>query len=144
MSMKVTAQSIVKPTEDPAKVERALLNIFPSAPIQRNQKNDGTATLKVLGSGLDFLASLRNLIRQDRIRSAARSILLGAARGPTMRFYLNKQAAFVGRVSFCGPVGESPLGPISIEIEAPNPQMIIDYLASRLGEPGYIRFQDST
>jgi predicted RNA binding protein with dsRBD fold (UPF0201 family) len=142
MSVNVIAQSAVKPTEDPAKVERALRNIFPSGSIQRNEKNDGTVVLKVHGSGLELLASLRNLIRQERIRSAARSILYSKAKGPTLRFYLNKQAAFAGRVSFCEPLGESPLGPISVEIESANPQTIIDYLASRPGAPGYLRFQD--
>ena len=142
MSVKVTAQTPVKPTEDPAKVERALRNIFPSAMIQRSEESDGTTILRVRGSGLHFLTGLRNLIRQDRIRSAARSILLRRAKDPTIRFYLNKQAAFVGRVSFCEPVGESPLGPIYIEIESSDQQMTIDYLASRTGEPGYVRFQD--
>lgn len=144
MSVKVTAQSPVKPTEDPAKVERALRNLFPSGSIERNEEKDGTTILRVRGSGLDFLTGLRNLIRQDRIRSAARSIFFRRAKGPTIRFYLNKQAAFVGRVSFCEPVGESPLGPIYVEIESSNQQMIIDYLASQLGEPGYLRFQDQT
>jgi predicted RNA binding protein with dsRBD fold (UPF0201 family) len=142
MSVRVIAQSPVKPTEDPAKVERALRNIFPSGSIQRSERNDGTVDLKVQGSGLELLANLRNLIRQERIRSAARSILYRKAKGPALRFYLNKQAAFAGRVSFCEPVGESPLGPISVEIESANPQTIIGYLASRPGDPGYLRFQD--
>jgi predicted RNA binding protein with dsRBD fold (UPF0201 family) len=44
--------------------------------------------------------------------------------------YLNKQAAFMGRVSFCAPVGESPHGPISIEVETEDMQTVIDYIAA--------------
>jgi predicted RNA binding protein with dsRBD fold (UPF0201 family) len=144
MSVNIKAQATVKPTEDPAKVQRALLNIFPSGSVQRSETNDRTVVLTVHGTGLDFLAGLKNLIRQDRIRSAARSILFRRAKGSIFRFYLNKQAAFVGRVSFCEAVGESPLGPISVQIEAANPELILDYLASRPGDQGFVRFQDQT
>jgi predicted RNA binding protein with dsRBD fold (UPF0201 family) len=55
---------------------------------------------------------------------------LNGMSGNQIRFYLNKQAAFVGRVSFCEPVGESPLGPISIRIEAMDPLRVVNFLAS--------------
>ncbi len=129
MEFKVTAESIVNPTEDEAKVERALRNIFPSEPIEKTTQRN-VSILRIHGVDLDSLSTLRNLIRQERIRSAARSILLGGSRGPGIRFYLNKQVAYVGHVSFCGPEGESPNGPISIEIEATDPQLVIDFLAS--------------
>jgi predicted RNA binding protein with dsRBD fold (UPF0201 family) len=131
MSVVVAAESLVNPTEDPSKVERALRNIFPSAHIAKTNLADDVVRLEVTGTGLEFLKTLRNLIRQERIRSAARSILLGGTRGNRIRFYLNKQVAFVGRVSFCEPVGESPLGPISIRIETDAPYMVIDFLASK-------------
>lgn len=134
MSAIVTAESLVNPTEDESKVERALHNIFSSASIQRTKLADDVIKLVVRGNGLEFLSTLRNLIKQERIRSAARSILLSATRGNQIRFYLNKQAAFVGRVSFCEPAGESPLGPISIRVETPDPYGVIDFLASKPGQ----------
>jgi predicted RNA binding protein with dsRBD fold (UPF0201 family) len=131
MSVNVAAESLVNPTEDQSKVERALHNIFPSAQIARTKLADDVTRLEVKGNDLDFLRTLRNLIRQERIRSAARSILLSGTRGNLVQFYLNKQAAYVNRVSFCEPVGESPLGPISIRIESAEPFTVIDFLASK-------------
>ena len=144
MNVKITGQSIVKPTEDEAKVERALHNIFPSALIERTVAPGDTVTLRVHGDGLTFLATLRNLIKQERIRSAARVVLLSRARSERMRLYLNKQAAFVGRVSFCEPVGESPLGPISVEVESADPQLVIDFLASKPSLRTYPRAHRAT
>lgn len=132
MSVEVTAESTVNPTEDEEKVERALRNIFPSGSIQKTKKQNDTVLLTVRGTGLECLANLRNLIRQDRIRSAARSIFFARERGQRMEVYLNKQAAFAGRVSFCAATGESPNGPISIEIQSPNLQSVLDFLASNL------------
>lgn len=134
MKVRVTAESMVNPTEDEAKVERALRNVFPSEPMQKTTSQSDVVVLRIRGDDLDFLSTLRNLIRQERIRSAARSILFSRTRGERIRIYLNKQAAFVGRVSFCEPAGESPHGPISIEIETPDATAVIDFLASSPGQ----------
>ncbi len=130
MDVQVTAESSVNPTEDEAKVERALHNIFPSEPVEKIKTHGDATGLRIRGGGLDFLSNLRNLIRQERIRSAARSILFSGTQGQRIQLYLHKQAAFVGRVSFCEPSGESPHGPISVEIQSSNPQAVIDFLAS--------------
>ncbi len=129
MSVSVAVQTALEPTEDESNVERALLKLFPSAHIEKITKPDDSVALSARGNGLEFLSNLRNLIRQQRIRSAARSILTRSLRGSTFQFYLNKQAAFMGRVSFCEAFGESPHGPISIQVECEDPQSVIDYLA---------------
>ena len=129
MSVSVAVQTALEPTEDESSVERALLKLFPSAHIERITGPNDSVALSVRGNGLEFLSNLRNLIRQQRIRSAARSILTRSLSGSTLQFYLNKQAAFMGRVSFCEAVGESPHGPISIQVECEDPQSVIDYLA---------------
>lgn len=130
MTVTVTAEAAVEPTEDEKKVERALLKLFPSGRPERRTEQDSTVGLVVRGSGLEFLSSLRNLIRQERIRGTARAIFLRNARDRRLRIYLNKQAAFMGRVSFCAPIGESPHGPISVEVETEEMQAVIDYLAA--------------
>jgi len=130
MSVRVTVESAVKPTEDETKVERALHNVFPSARIERAVVED-SLKLVIHGDGFEFLSTLRNLIKQERIRNAARRILSGSTRGQRIHVYLNKQAAFVNRISFCEAEGESPLGPISIMIEAANPEGVVDYLTLR-------------
>jgi predicted RNA binding protein with dsRBD fold (UPF0201 family) len=132
MSATVSAESLVNPTEDPEKVERALHNIFPSARVARIGLGTDITRLEIRGDGFEFLNTLRSLIRQERIRSAARSILLKgtSASGNQIQFYLNKQAAFAGRVSFCAPMGESPLGPITIRVETSEINKVIDFLAA--------------
>ena len=139
--MKITARARVNPTEDEAKVRRALLNIFPEATIEKQADSEHTETLALHGEGLGFLSAFRSLIKQERIRSAARKIILGKMEDQRIMIYLHKQAAFAGRVSFCEPVGESPHGPITIEIRAASPESIVDYLAARPGQNGFQRFR---
>ena len=124
------AEAAVEPTEDEKKVERALLKLFPLGRAEGRVEGDITVGLVVHGSGLEFLSSLRNLIRQERIRNTARAIFMRSSQEPVLHIHLNKQAAFMGRVSFCAPVGESPHGPISITIESDAMQSVIDYLAT--------------
>ena len=130
MTVTVTAEAAVEPTEDEKKVERALLKLFPSQRPKRRTEEGITVGLVIRGSGLEFLSSLRNLIRQERVRNAARAIFLRSSQDRVLHIYLNKQAAFMGRVSFCAPVGESPHGPISIAVESDEMQSVIDYLAT--------------
>jgi len=130
MTVNVTADAAVEPTEDEKKVERALTKIFPAGRVERRTNQGVTVGLVVRGNGLDFLANLRNLIRQERIRTTARAIFLRNATDQILRIYLNKQAAFMGRVSFCAPVGESPHGALSVRIETGEMQTVIDYLAA--------------
>jgi len=130
MTVTVTAEAAVEPTEDEKKVERAILKLFPTARVEKKTDEGDTVGLIVRGSNLEFLAALRNLIRQERIRTTARAIFLRNARERVLQIYLNKQAAFMGRVSFCAPIGESPHGPISIQIESDQMQTVIDYLAA--------------
>lgn len=46
--------------------------------------------------------------------------------------YLNKQVAYVGHVSFSAPQGESPLGPIRVQIDASDSLEIINWLTGSL------------
>jgi predicted RNA binding protein with dsRBD fold (UPF0201 family) len=130
MSVEIRVQSVVNPTEDEKKVERAMRNLFPSGRMERVEE-DNHCRLRLQSEGLEALTTLRNLIKQERIRSAARSILVKRTRGGRMEFCVNKQAAFVGRISFCEPVGESPNGPISIEVQTSDPESVLNFLASR-------------
>jgi len=54
--------------------------------------------------------------------------------GNRLVFYLNKQAAYAGHVSFSAPEGESPLGPIQVIIETENTDQLIDWLAGQREE----------
>ena len=129
--VEVTAEAVVNPTEDPAKVEKALRAILKEGSIERLDFGRRSFLLRVKANGLESLAPLKGLLRQDRIRDAARSILFSGIAGKTIRFHLNKQVAYIDHVSFSQPSGESPLGPISVEISCDDPESVIDWVAPR-------------
>lgn len=128
--MRLRVEAEVKPTEAREKVEAAIKQIFP------------TLELSLIGSSLvgestrmESLDRLHELLRQQAIRDSARSVMLRSRRGNVVRFMLNRQVAFVGRVSFTG--GESPLGPIVVTLEVPDIERLVDYLTpnTREGKP---------
>jgi len=116
--MRVRVEAPCRPTESLAKVERALLNLFPDLAFEREDD-------LVIGTTAS-LERLRELFRDQRIRDSARSQLLKGRAGDRTRVLLNKQAAFVGRVNFST---GSPLGDISVEIQADDLAAVIDYVA---------------
>ncbi|MEM3153838.1 MAG: hypothetical protein QW629_03905, partial [Candidatus Bathyarchaeia archaeon] len=81
--------------------------------------------------GLEALTKLYNLLRRERIRDAARGALFEGLSEKIITFYLNKQVAFVGHVSFSKAVAESPLGPIRVQIKCDEPRQLIDWLAPK-------------
>ncbi|MCK5563505.1 hypothetical protein KAI30_04965, partial [Candidatus Bathyarchaeota archaeon] len=81
--------------------------------------------------GMEGLAKLYNLLRRERIRDAARRVLFKGLRGSSITFYLNKQVAYAGHISFCQPVAESPLGPIKVQITCDKPKELIEWLAPK-------------
>lgn len=143
MSIIVIAEASVNATEDEARVQRALLNIFPDAKAEKYSRPDGVIMLRIRGLGLNFLSTFRSIIKQERIRSAARRILMSKIQGEHITIDLHKQAAFAGRISFCGPEGESPLGPISIEITTASPESVINYLAGVPRQDDFQRLRDT-
>jgi hypothetical protein len=133
MSMRITVEAELNPTEDEAKVRRAVLNIFPAAKPEKVTKPDGFELVRVNGSSVGFLETFRRLIKQDKIRDAARKVIRSRVEGERITIYLHKQAAFAGHVSFCAPEGESPQGPIAIRIDTPTPDSVVDYLTAKYG-----------
>ena len=81
------------------------------------------------GKDQPSLERFRMIIHRDRIRAAARSVLRRSVDGNQIIFFLNKQAAYAGHVSFSTPEGESPLGPIRVIIETDKPEQLINWLA---------------
>jgi predicted RNA binding protein with dsRBD fold (UPF0201 family) len=126
----VQIEAEVYPTEDEAKVKRALENIFSSLQFEPKQLKRGSL-LAAKTSGTDGLTKLYNLLRRDRIQDATRSVMYKGISGHSIIFYLNKQVAYAGHVSFSRPSGESPLGPIRVEIQCDDPRQVIDWLAPR-------------
>ena len=120
----------VNPTEDETKVRRAVENTFSSLQFELKPLKRGSL-LMAGARGMDGLTKFYNLLRRERIRDAARSVLYKGMTGRFIVFYLNKQGAYVGHVSFSQLTGESPLGPMKVQIQCNNPHEIIDWLAPR-------------
>jgi len=126
----VQVETDINPTENEDKVKRAIENIFSNLELEVMPQKKGSLLIG-RGRGMNALTKLYNLLRRERIRDAARGVLYEGLGGKTIVFYLNKQVAYVGHVSFSKPVAESPLGPIKVEIQCDNPKELIDWLAPR-------------
>jgi len=126
----VQVEAQVNPTENEDKVKRAVENMFSRLELEVKPQKRGSL-LVGRGRGMDILTKLYNLLRRERIRDAARGVFYDGLSGKSIVFYLNKQVAYVGHISFSKPVAESPLGPIKVEIQCSNPRELIDWLAPR-------------
>ncbi len=89
---------------------------------------ESAVEVRVEGNGPASLEKLRQILARDRIRSAARAVLFRRTEGDRIVAFLNKQVAYAGHVSFCDPVGESPLGPIRLEIDSDDLTRVIEWL----------------
>ncbi|MDW8076839.1 MAG: RNA-binding domain-containing protein [Nitrososphaerota archaeon] len=112
----------LNPTEDEEKVVKSILSIFK---VKVNVVQD-----EAIGCSRDInaLRKLKRMIRQRRIRSAARAVMKSGIRGNVVEFYLHKQAAYAGKVSFSNAEGESPLGPIKVTIKTDDPNKLVEWL----------------
>ena len=120
----------VNPTESEEKVKRALENVFGSIPVEIKPLRKGKI-LAANAADTEALSTLRNLLRRERIRDAARKTLFEGIDGKTVSFCLNKQVACAGHISFSKDVAESPLGPIRVKMRCEDPRRIIDWLTSK-------------
>lgn len=116
--LRVRVETPCHPTENPAKVRVALLNLFPDLVFEREDE-------LVVGSTAS-LDRLRELIRTQRIRDTARGQFIAGRHANRTRIVLSKQAAFVSAVNFAA---GSPLGDILVELESDELSAVIDYVA---------------
>ena len=126
----VHVEAEVKPTESEEKVRAAINNILGNASITVQPEGKGSV-LTAEAKGQSSLVKFRNILHSDRIRDASRKLLLRRIRGDTISFYLNKQVAFAGHISFCEENAESPLGPMKVTITTDNPQQLVEWLAEK-------------
>ena len=126
----VFVETQINPTENEESVKAAVNNFLDNATITIKPSIKGSS-LTAVAKGQDSLFKLRNLLHNDRIRDASRRLLFKSIRGNMISFYLNKQVAFVGHISFSEESSESPLGPIRVNIETDDPEQLIDWLAEK-------------
>jgi len=128
--LRLQVEVAIKPSEDKEKVEAAVKKIFPTLELYQTENS-------LVGESIreESLDRLHQLLREQAIRDSARSVMVQGRLGNVVKFMLNKQVAFVGKVSFTE--GEAPLGPIVVTLEAPDIERLIDYLApqTREGKP---------
>jgi predicted RNA binding protein with dsRBD fold (UPF0201 family) len=126
----IRVETEVNPTEAEEKVKTAVANLFGNTTSQTKPAYRGSVLIAE-ADGQEALVKLRNLLRNDRVRDAARKVLFRSLRGNAISFCLNKQVAFAGHISFSEAVAESPLGPLKVMIKCENPRQLIDWLAPR-------------
>ena len=111
----------VRPTERVEKVVLAMEKIFPGLIMDiRGDRIDAY-------DGPDALQTFHTLLREHRILDTARFVMLAGSVGDAVQFRLNKQAAFMGKVSF--PPDEEPLGSLHVQIK--GGKRIVDWLAPK-------------
>ncbi|MGE5457198.1 MAG: RNA-binding domain-containing protein, partial [Methanococcaceae archaeon] len=114
----VKVSAAVYPTENPEKVIRAISSLFTGITLEKKAIEATEAEAGVLPSlllsgegGIDLLLTLHGLIRREEIIDSVRNKAFGkglSSDGLSVRFLLNKQAAFVGIPSI--PAQEESLG----------------------------------
>ena len=109
----------IYPSEDPEKVREAILKVFPDANLEMSE-DDITGTA---GS----IERFSKQIRKQKILDTTRSVLIHGKRGDRTRFFLNKQVAFVGKISFCEE--KTILGTIKVVISDDDLDDLIDKVA---------------
>ncbi|MBN1785324.1 MAG: hypothetical protein JW815_06260 [Candidatus Bathyarchaeota archaeon] len=120
----------VNPTEDLEKVKQAVQNILGTVAFKVESRKWGQLLIANT-TGTAGLSTFRNILARERIRAAARKVLLGGMDNDSVTFYLNKQVAYANHVSFSQKTAESPLGPISVQISCSNPRELIKWLTPR-------------
>ena len=123
---KITVMTKQYPTEKQEKIIQALGTILAG---EVKTKNYGKEIYLYKESKKHKdLERFYELVRQQRILDVARKTLRKSIVGNSTIFFINKQVAFVGKINFCDEEGESPLGPIRIEIEYKDIELLIDWL----------------
>jgi predicted RNA binding protein with dsRBD fold (UPF0201 family) len=120
----------VNPTEDSERVRKAVENIILNAEFEVKPQKRGNLLI-VKAKGIDSLKKIYDLFRRERVLDAARRVMFKRIGEKSVTFYLNKQVAYIGHISFSEPKAESPLGPIKVQICCNNPTKLIEWLTSK-------------
>jgi predicted RNA binding protein with dsRBD fold (UPF0201 family) len=120
----------VNPTEDLEKVKRAVENIFGAVKFEVESRKWGRLLIAET-TGTEGLTKLYNILSRERIRAAARKVFFSGMDEKSVKFYLNKQVAYAGHISFSQQTAESPLGPINVQIRCSNPRELIEWLTPK-------------
>lgn len=128
----VKISAAVYPTEDLEKVIKAVSSLFTDIELEKEaieatESETGSSPSFFLSGegGIDILQTLHRLIRKEEIIDSVRNKAFNkglSSDGLSVRFSLNKQAAFVGVPNV--PAQEEPLGSIEVLIRADSQKEI--------------------
>lgn len=108
------------PTEDRGKVVGAITNLFPDFVADGDDPVTGSAA---------SMERFAELLKRQRIRSAARAAMRRGIQADRVTFALNKQVAAAGKVSFSEEA--HALGDLEVTIVTSDPGRTIDEVAPR-------------
>lgn len=123
INCKIEMSCPLNPSEDPAKVEKAIANIFPYSIIKYEN-----FTMFAQSKELRSFEKIYETIHTNQSQKTYSRNLENNLENDTTWFFLNKQAAFVERVAICDEPEESPLGPIKVTLTSSNIDGIIDWI----------------
>jgi predicted RNA binding protein with dsRBD fold (UPF0201 family) len=112
--MKVEGSVPIFPTEDIEKVTLCIQNLFPGSDVHADPDR--------LSFSCSSLRHLCNIFDDQRIRDTAAMVIRRSMVDDSTSFFLNKQAAFVGKANFTE--GRSSLGDIRVDVLEGGQEMI--------------------
>jgi predicted RNA binding protein with dsRBD fold (UPF0201 family) len=126
--MEVVINTRVFATEKEDSVRKAVKRLFPDATIEvcKGPETRGGSGIHAKAADLETFTTR---IRDQKIRNTARTVLSDSVVGNDVSFYINKQAAFAGKVNFTD--GDSLLGDIRVTIRCDDPEALIDGIVSK-------------
>ena len=126
LNCKIEVSASVNPSEDPEKVKKAISNILSISNIQ-------TGDFYIMAETNDFqlMEKIYESVHSSRSQKVLQKQLEKHMNNDSTWFFLNKQAAFVGKVVLCENEDESPLGPVKVVLSSSNINKIIDSLILR-------------
>ena len=123
---KIEMFSSINPSEDPQKIQTAITSILPHSNVKISD-----FSITASSEDLSSLEKIYETIRAKHSERTYRRNLEKNLNDNSTWFYLNKQAAFVGKVAICEQSEESPLGPIKVVLTSSNIDEIVDWFVSR-------------
>lgn len=127
--IRITVETVVRPTEDLEKVKRAVNNVFEGELVIEDLGN-GYYRLVGVSDKIDSLNKFKQIVVSENIGPAVRSYVKRRLVNNKIVILLHKQALFVSKVSLIDSERESPLGAVRITIEHHNPLEVIEKLIS--------------
>ncbi|GBC68743.1 hypothetical protein HRbin01_00428 [archaeon HR01] len=110
-------------TEDPEKVLKAVSNIFPGLNLEKTEDS-----VKGKTDELRALDRVRMQLRSRRIRLSARALMEKGLTASSLVFYLDRQAAYAGRVAIWDPSDRYSISPIIVKISGSKTEEILEWL----------------